>query len=55
MRGRINVSIKCKFSLGQNVPDSSYTNRIFGFILGETCAHGRSTRLCRKTLMRLGG
>ena len=54
MRGRINVPIKCKFSLGQNVPDS-YTNRIFGFILGETCAHGRSTRLCRKTLMRLGG
>ena len=32
MRGRINVPIKCKFSLGQNVLDS-YTNRIFGFIL----------------------
>ena len=30
---RLNV----KFALGQNVPDSC-TNRIVGFILGETCA-----------------
>ena len=45
--------LNAKFALGQNVPDS-FTNQ-FGFILGETCAQGRSTRLCRETLMRLGG
>ena len=43
-----------KFALSQNVPDS-FTSRIVGFILGETCAQGRSTRLCRETLIRLGG
>ena len=46
--------LNAKFALGQNVPDLS-TNHIVGFILGETCAQGRSTRLCRETLMRLGG
>ena len=46
--------LNAKFALDQNVPDS-FTNRIVGFILGETCAEGRSTRLCRETLMCLGG
>ena len=49
MRGRIYVPIKC-----QNVPNS-FTSHIVGFILGETCAQGRSTRLFRETLMCLGG
>ena len=35
---RLNV----KFALGQNVPDS-FTNRIVGFILGETRAQSSST------------
>ena len=43
-----------QFALGQNVPDS-FTSDIVGFISGETCAQGRSTRLCRETLMCLGG
>ena len=43
--------LNAKFALGQNVPDS-FTNRIVGFILGETCAQGRSSRMCRETLMR---
>ena len=46
--------LNAKFALGHNVPDS-FTSRIVGFILGETCAQGRSTRLCQETLMRLGG
>ena len=46
--------LNAKFALGQNVLDS-FTSRIVGFILGETCAQGRSTRLCRETPMRLGG
>ena len=54
MRGRIYVPIKCQICFGQNFLDS-FTSRIVGFILGETCAQGRSTRLCRETLMRLGG
>ena len=54
MRGRIYVPIKCQCALGQNVPNS-FTSRIVGFIFGETCAQGRSTRLCRDTLMRSGG
>ena len=35
--------LNTKFSLSQNVPDS-FTNRIVGFILGETCAQDRSAR-----------
>ena len=46
--------LNAKFAWGQNVPDS-FTSRIVGLILEETCAQGRSTRLCRETLMRLGG
>ena len=46
--------LNAKFALGHNVPDL-FTCRIVGFILGETCAQGHSTRLCRETLMRLGG
>ena len=46
--------INAKFALGQNVWDS-FTSRFVSFILGETFAQGRSTRLCRETLMRLGG
>ena len=37
--------LNAKFALGQNVPNS-FTNRIACFIFGETCAQGRSTRLC---------
>ena len=46
--------LNAKFALGQNAPDS-FTSRIVGFILEETCAQDRSTCLCRETLMRLGG
>ena len=46
--------LNAKIALGHNVPDS-FTSHIVGFILGETCAQGRSTRLCQETLMRLGG
>ena len=46
--------LNAQFALGQNVPDS-FTSYIVGFILGETCAQGRSTRLFRETLMYLGG
>ena len=42
--------LNAKFALGQNVPDS-FTNRIVGFILGETRAQGRSTHLCRETMV----
>ena len=49
MRGRIYVPINAKFALGQNVPDL-FTNRIVGFILGETHAQSSSTQLCRETL-----
>ena len=49
--------LNAQFALGQNVPDSftSHIVMIVGFISGETCAQGRSTRLCRETLMCLGG
>ena len=46
--------LNAQFALGRNVPDS-FTSHIVGFISGETCAQGRSTRLCRETLMCLGG
>ena len=46
--------LNAKFALGQNFM-GSFTNRILGFILRETCAQGRSTRLCQETLIRLGG
>ena len=46
--------LNTQFALGQNVPDS-FTSHIVGFILGETCVQGRSTRLFRDTLMCLGG
>ena len=39
-----------KLIFGQNVPDS-FTNRIVGFILGETHAQDRSTHLCREILV----
>ena len=42
--------LNAKLALGQNVP-CSFTNRIVGFILGETRAQGRSTHLCRDTLV----
>ena len=42
--------LNAKFALGQNVPDW-FTNRIVGFILGETRAHGSSTHLCRETMV----
>ena len=42
--------LNAKLASGQNVPDS-FTNRIVGFILGETRAQGRSTHLCRETLV----
>ena len=42
--------LNAKFALGQNVRDS-FTNRIVGFILGETHAHGSSTHLCRETMV----
>ena len=42
--------LNAKFALGQNVPDS-FTNRIVGFTLGETRAHGSSTHLCRETMV----
>ena len=42
--------LNAKLALGQNVPDS-FTNRIVGFILGETHAQGRSAHLCRETLV----
>ena len=42
--------LNAKFALGQNVKDS-FTNRIVGFILGETSAQGRFTHLCRETLV----
>ena len=55
MRVRIYVPIKCPVCFGPiGVPDS-FTSHIVGFILGETCAQGRSTRLFRETLMYLGG
>ena len=41
--------LNAKFALGQNMQDS-FTNRIVGFILGETCAQGRSIHLSRETL-----
>ena len=45
------VEVMCllnvKFAFGQNVSDS-FSNRIVGFIWGETCAQGRSTHLCEK-------
>ena len=37
--------LNAKLALGQNVPDS-FIDSIVGFILGETCAQGRSTHLC---------
>ena len=53
--------LNAKFALCQNVLDY-YTNRINGFMLGETRAQGRSTHLCRETMvnkqlfqLRLGG
>ena len=46
--------LNAQFALGQNVPDS-FTSHIVVFISGETCAQGRSTRLCRETLVCLGG
>ena len=42
--------LNAKCALGQNVPDS-FTNRIVGFILGETRAQGSSTHLCRETMV----
>ena len=42
--------LNAKFALGQNVLDS-FTNRIVGFILGETRAQSSSTNLCRETLV----
>ena len=42
--------LNAKLALCQNVPDS-FTNRIVGFILEETRAQGRSTHLCRETLV----
>ena len=42
--------LNAKFALGQNVTDS-FTNRIVGFIRGETRAQGRFTHLCRETLV----
>ena len=42
--------LNAKFALGQNVTDS-FTNRIGGFILGETRDQGRFTHLCRETLV----
>ena len=42
--------LNAKFALGQNIKDS-FTNRIVGFILGETRAQGRFTHLCRETLV----
>ena len=42
--------LNAKFALGQNVPDL-FTNRFVGFILGETRAQGRSTHLCRETMV----
>ena len=48
------VELMCQlnamFALDQNVPDS-FTNRIVGFILGETRAQSSSTHLCRETLV----
>ena len=41
--------LNAKFALGQNVP-YLFTNRIVGFILGETQAQSGSTHLCRETL-----
>ena len=38
--------LNAKFALGKIVPDS-FTNRIVGFILGETRAQDRSTHLCQ--------
>ena len=38
--------LNAKFALGQNVP-YLFTNRIVGFILGETHAQSSSTHLCR--------
>ena len=48
MMGGIYVPIKCQVALGKNVPNS-FTNRIVGFILGETHAQSSSTHLCRET------
>ena len=42
--------LNAKFALGQNVPDS-FTNRIVGYILGETRDQGRFTHLCGETLV----
>ena len=38
--------LNANFALGQNVPDS-FTNRIVGFILGETRAQSSSTHPCQ--------
>ena len=40
----------CADLMPSYVPDS-FTNRIVGFILGETRAKGRSTHLCRETMV----
>ena len=42
--------LNAKLALGKNIPDS-FKNRIVGFIIGETHAQGRSTHLCRETLV----
>ena len=42
------TELNVKFALGQTVPDS-FSNRIVGFILGQTWAKDRSTHLCRET------
>ena len=42
--------LNAKFALGQYVPDL-FTNLIVGFILGETCAQGCSTHLCREAFV----
>ena len=42
--------LNAKLALGQNVQDL-FTNRIVGFILGETRTQGRSTHLYRETLV----